>query len=671
VYLAVPFAARPRPNERVMASSPRIDDLRKKFEENPRRYFAPLANEYRKAGEIEEAISICREYLPQQPGHMSGHIVFGQALYEARLFDESKAVFETALTLDPENLIALRHLGDIALLVGDNEAARGWYKRVLDADPRNEEIQSQLALLDKPASEAPTAATTIEAPAVPDPSKTPLSSTVVEQPAVPRPGAAGSQAVVQQPAIERPSPAAATVVVAAVPRPGAPTPVVPTVEVPAAGASDLGLEPTSISSGPPPAAPAPAQQIVLESHNMAGSTNAPPIDSFSLDGLETTSLAAPASAPPPPATAPVAAAAPGPAAPLPDLDFGDVAAPPVPPASPAASAPAGNLDFSSQSTTAIPAAAPPVPTPAAAPEIDLDFSPPTAPPAAPTEPAPATVDLEFLTTEPASSASPPAPIAQPASAAVEAPAAPAPDLPMLDVDEPPPVPTSPAVPAPVAEAIVAEPFMTETMAELYLRQGHREKALEVYRAVLVQRPGDVALRARVATLEALAPPAPPVHHGPSIRDVLGSIASRRPGSRASTNGGAAAATPPASPSDAGDAFSALMLGGHPDSADEMAAIVLATAFASSNGDAAGGERASAEMSGQAARPAASELSLDTVFSGGSGASTTPASDFALNQYFSQRAHGEPGSAGETRDARHESPEEVAKFTQWLEGLKRR
>ena len=54
-----------------MASSARIEELRKKFEENPRRYFAPLANEYRKAGEIDEAITICREYLPQQPGHMN------------------------------------------------------------------------------------------------------------------------------------------------------------------------------------------------------------------------------------------------------------------------------------------------------------------------------------------------------------------------------------------------------------------------------------------------------------------------------------------------------------------------------------------------------------------------------------------------------------------------
>ncbi len=65
-----------------MASSARIDELRKKFDENPRRYFAPLANEYRKAGDLDQAILICQEYLPQQPGHMSGHIVYGQALYE-------------------------------------------------------------------------------------------------------------------------------------------------------------------------------------------------------------------------------------------------------------------------------------------------------------------------------------------------------------------------------------------------------------------------------------------------------------------------------------------------------------------------------------------------------------------------------------------------------------
>jgi tetratricopeptide (TPR) repeat protein len=131
-----------------MASSERIEELRKKFDENPRRYFAPLANEYRKAGDIEQAIVICQQYLPQQPGHMSGHIVYGQALYEAGRHLEARAVFETALTLDPENLIALRHLGDIARGTGELAAAKDWYQRVLDADPRNDEMATLLRALE-------------------------------------------------------------------------------------------------------------------------------------------------------------------------------------------------------------------------------------------------------------------------------------------------------------------------------------------------------------------------------------------------------------------------------------------------------------------------------------------------------------------------------------------
>ena len=130
-----------------MASSDRIDELKRKFDENPRRYFAPLANEFRKSGDLDQAILICQEFLPQQPGHMSGHIVYGQALYETDRIDEARGVFETALSLDPENLIALRHLGDIAARQGDSTSARRWYERVLEADPRNDEIQSLLANL--------------------------------------------------------------------------------------------------------------------------------------------------------------------------------------------------------------------------------------------------------------------------------------------------------------------------------------------------------------------------------------------------------------------------------------------------------------------------------------------------------------------------------------------
>jgi tetratricopeptide (TPR) repeat protein len=133
-----------------MSTAARIDELRKNFEDNPRRYFAPLANELRKAGHLSEAIALCRECLPKQPEHMSGYIVFGQALYESGDLSGARMVFEQALSLDPENLKALRHLGDIAKREGDTAGARRWYERVLEADPRNDDIAAQLATLTTP-----------------------------------------------------------------------------------------------------------------------------------------------------------------------------------------------------------------------------------------------------------------------------------------------------------------------------------------------------------------------------------------------------------------------------------------------------------------------------------------------------------------------------------------
>ncbi len=133
-----------------MADPSRLDELKRKFEENPKRYFAPLANEYRKAGEPELAIELCRTYLPQQPTHMSGYIVYGQALHDAGRSDEAAAVFKQALTLDPENIIALRQLGDIARDDGDRGGAMRWYGKVLELDPRNEEIASYIGSLAQP-----------------------------------------------------------------------------------------------------------------------------------------------------------------------------------------------------------------------------------------------------------------------------------------------------------------------------------------------------------------------------------------------------------------------------------------------------------------------------------------------------------------------------------------
>jgi hypothetical protein len=206
------------------------------------------------------------------------------------------------------------------------------------------------------------------------------------------------------------------------------------------------------------------------------------------------------------------------------------------------------------------------------------------------------------------------------------------------------------------------------MAELYLQQGHREKALEVFRAVLSQRPDDAVLRARIESLEATVRAAVSrVHTGPTIRDVLSRIALRRPGQRPApqqTNGSAPAL-------DEGG-LTGLFSNAQPSDADEAAAMTLAAAFMESNGNG-GEDQAVGAVAGEPARPAAGELSLDSVFGEAPPSPAASSSEFALNQYFSERATGEHNTTPPhvERDARDESPEEVAKFTQWLEGLKKR
>jgi hypothetical protein len=70
--------------------------------------------------------------------------------------------------------------------------------------------------------------------------------------------------------------------------------------------------------------------------------------------------------------------------------------------------------------------------------------------------------------------------------------------------EPEPVRSAPA-PAKEERAFSgssAEPFVNETMAQLYLQQGYRQLALKVYRQLSASRPHDQALRDRIAEIEA-------------------------------------------------------------------------------------------------------------------------------------------------------------------------
>jgi hypothetical protein len=154
-------------------------------------------------------------------------------------------------------------------------------------------------------------------------------------------------------------------------------------------------------------------------------------------------------------------------------------------------------------TPPLEAAAAPVPQAAAAP----------VPPPPPVEPGERTVDASFEYTfepvRPAVVTPRPAmpPVAEPLSPSWE-PAS----MPPVDAMPPSSAPGgAAAAPAALAPAPASTPEQAElvspTLAELYLNQGFRDKAIEVYRRLLEREPGNERARVRLADLEGAAEPA--------------------------------------------------------------------------------------------------------------------------------------------------------------------
>jgi tetratricopeptide (TPR) repeat protein len=688
-----------------MASSARIDELKQRFDENPRRYFAPLANEFRKVGDLEQAILICEAYLPQQPGHMSGHIVYGQALFESNRLDEALGVFQTALSLDPENLIALRHLGDIAARQGDPGSARRWYERVLEADPRNEEIQGLIGALgdDHGAARPESAFATAHTEPPPAPPATPVEAFA----AAPDAHFASHDSVVTDVpelldldvALPETTPAATAPAEAERSDAAQESERAPDIEATVGDfekmpeTRDL-MPPTGVGRGFESAEfEAPTTEIAQEPGLQSAFEEETGIYGASVAPLPGLVGTPGYTSPEPPA--PTASA-------FPELDE------PLPADAQQIAPPHGDAVVANAASAA-----------PASPDDDLlDFDMPVAAEAAP--PAEAT-DNATIPPE-----LPPEVIAAAAELIPDEPSprAEAPAAPSIPTELPPEViaaeaevlEASGAAEATVEEATpevleaepepapaMQRPFVTETMAELYLKQGFRTEALAVYEQLSAASPSDQRLADKVAALRAEAVPAPAA--GPPVREFFARFASRRPWERA-----AAAAPPseddfsadapemsepaaevaepapmshasedsrahaqaPAAAAPAGGSIDALFGNRPTGGTEDSAASALSQAFGGSSSDAP-------PIAGQPTRPATGELSLDSVFREGGARGPRNSQGFSFDQFFSQNPEGDRtsggGSASPENPAAGEPAERTAddieQFNSWLQGLKQR
>jgi tetratricopeptide (TPR) repeat protein len=97
-----------------VADNPRVDELRRRVQQDPASIaFAQLAEEYRRIGELDEAVEVCRAGLAHHPTYLSAHVTLGRALMALDRNEEARDEFEYVLQAAPDNLVALRCLEEL------------------------------------------------------------------------------------------------------------------------------------------------------------------------------------------------------------------------------------------------------------------------------------------------------------------------------------------------------------------------------------------------------------------------------------------------------------------------------------------------------------------------------------------------------------------------------
>lgn len=132
-----------------------IERLLKKISEDPdSKLFVALAEEYRKAGMADEAISTLVQGLDKQPHYLSARVSLGNIYMSKGLLNDAKNEFEKVIASIPENLYVHKKLAEIYRELGETEKTVNELNIVLNLNPADEWAISSLALIERESREA-------------------------------------------------------------------------------------------------------------------------------------------------------------------------------------------------------------------------------------------------------------------------------------------------------------------------------------------------------------------------------------------------------------------------------------------------------------------------------------------------------------------------------------
>ena len=129
--------------------SSEIVKLTERISKDPKsKLFVPLAEEYKKIGDIEMAVHVLSEGLKINPGYVTARSFLGRLLLEEGNFAASQSEFEEVVKAIPDNLLAHRKLGDLHLLQKRQEEALKHYKIALTLNPSDTELVSVISKIE-------------------------------------------------------------------------------------------------------------------------------------------------------------------------------------------------------------------------------------------------------------------------------------------------------------------------------------------------------------------------------------------------------------------------------------------------------------------------------------------------------------------------------------------
>lgn len=105
------------------------------------------AKEMLEAGNVDQAIAICRYIFRYYPRCLEVGRILGEAYTEKRWLDEAEQLFVFVLSADPQDVLGYVDRGFVAYERGQLEDAITYYERALELDPSIEQLRTELLRL--------------------------------------------------------------------------------------------------------------------------------------------------------------------------------------------------------------------------------------------------------------------------------------------------------------------------------------------------------------------------------------------------------------------------------------------------------------------------------------------------------------------------------------------